>query len=329
MYCVNCGSLITSGSQFCGQCGARVADHSRATGSSQPRQNARTFEVPRGPSGEYLSGTIQTTRPVAFPEVPHQMFLIIGVAQVIGVAIFLIKYWSEISSFGGSFDGFVEYAIPFALGDLILVAPIVLAGISVHNADNPTLLSAALVSGLIQFTRAVPSVLERGVNFDFYNIGPTSSATTFLPTSLIAVAAVFVIPLAILRLKPGPSMMGPQSDWWRGTLGFFAVVFLMFEHPGRVLSDRWPVLGLVVLITMTASGLMESRTALGAALGLSAAVAGSIIAFGGHWVLLGGDRYGFSIVSMPSLLALVLSAIVVATTWKHAPLQLNQQSTRR
>lgn len=257
------------------------------------------------------------------------MFLIIGIAQVIAVVIFLIKYWAEISSYGGALDDFAKFAIPFALGDLVLVAPIVLTGISVRNADNPTLLAAALVSGLIQFTRAIPSVLERGLDFDFYNIGPTSSATTFLPTSLIAVAAVFVIPLAILRLRPDRWIVGQQSDWWRAALGFFAVLFLLFEDPRRVLSDVWPVLGLVVLVTMTAIGFLENRIALGAFLGLCLAIAGSMIAYAGHWVLLAGDRYGFSIVSLPSLLALVLSGIGVATIWKHAPLQLNQLITNR
>jgi hypothetical protein len=332
MYCVNCGSDLKQDSQFCGQCGTRVVELNPSRSASHTREPNMPYvsgAQSQSPYDRHTGNVPRTSRTTTIPDIPHVVFLAIGVAQVIGVIIFLIKYWAELSSFGGAIDEFVQFAIPFALGDLILVSPIVLVGLSARNASNPALLAAASVSGLVQSTRAIPSILKRGLDFDFYNIGLTSSATTFLPISLIAGAAIFVLPLAVLKLKPGQWMVGPQSDWWRASLGFFAVVLLMFEYPGRVLSDVWPVLGLTVLVTMTAIGFMESPIALGAFLGLGAATIGSMIAYGGHWLLLGGDRYDFSSVSLPSLLAFALSLVGVVATNNHASLSLKQQPNSR
>lgn len=332
MYCVNCGSFLKQEDHFCGRCGARAAERQRPTRPPQRQDVTTQSRVTRNipsPTDSHTSGMSRASQLSTLPNIPHQVLLAIGLAQVVGVVIFLIRYWTDLSPYDGALEVFAKAAFPFALADLVLVAPIVLAGISPRNASNPVLLAAASVSGLIQFTRAVPSLLLRGVNFSFYNIGPTSSATTFLPTSLIAAAAVFVVPLAALRLKPGPWMIGIQSDWWRALLGLVAVVLLMVEYPGRVLSDTWPILGFVVLAAMTGSGYLERRVSLGAFLGLSVAIAGSVIAYAGYWIILGSDRYGFSIVSIPSVLALALSMIGVVSIWKQDPGSLRQLPTVR
>lgn len=285
----------------------------------------RQAPSPYGSHQQYLpasqqspTGALRTRKSGSPTEVPYQILLIIGIAQLTGVLIFLIRYWSEISSYGGSLEGFIKFAIPFAIGDLILVAPIVLSGISESNASNPTLLAAASISGLVQFSRAAPSIFERGLTFDFYNIGMTSSASTFLPASLIAATAILALPLAILRLKPGPWMVGRTSDWWIASLGFVALLLLMFEDPRRVIGDEWSFLGFIILVAVTASGFLESRIALGAFLGTGAATLGSIVAFAGHWLLLDGDR-DFRAVSYPSGLALLLSVVGVIVTRQHLP----------
>ncbi len=317
MYCVNCGLFLQHGDQFCGQCGTRAADPQRVATSQQRYESIDSYrsarQFPSSPD-RHTSGIPRPPQASTTSEVPHQLFLVIGVAQLVAVLVFLIKYWSELDSWGGSLGELVRYALPFAIGDLILVAPILVIGISKNSANNTTLLSVSVIVSLVQSLRTIPSIVERGLTFDFYNIGFTSSATTFLPSSILAASTLFVIPLALLRLRLGSWVVESPSEWWRASLGFFAGLLLIIEDPGRVLYETWSPTGFVLLLAITASGFLIDRVALGAFFGLGIAIGGSMITFAVYWALSSGERYLFSVVSLPSVIALALCVIGVVST---------------
>ena len=309
MFCPACGSSLEFEHRFCENCGTRVVSEIRRADES-----LLSRVPPPNPADRSVNAQPwEHARPPRFQlaiEIPHFVFLILGSVQAVGIILYLIKYWTDLSSYGGNpFSVFFEFAIPYSIADALIVLPIVFLGLSAKLSANRMLLSTAAIMGLVLFSRALPAFVIRGWDLELYNIGVVSSSTGFIASSLIALTGIFVTFLAVIQLKPGSWLLGPVSGWWRAPLGFFAVVFLMLESPGRVFGDSWPMVTLLLLFVMTISGFATPPVASGVFLGLAIAIFGSILANALHWVLLGDGRYSFSIVSVPSMLALVCCVV--------------------
>jgi hypothetical protein len=264
---------------------------------------------------------MQVPRSGTFPGVPHAAFLVLGILQVLGIIVFLIRAFTEFLD--SSLDYFFKVAIPFAIGDLLLVSIILIAGLSNKNSRNPALLVAAAIAGFLQFARAAPAISENGLNFELN--GVIHSGSGFLPSSILAATGIFVVPLAVLQLQPGPWIIRAANGWWRAAIGPLAIIFLLIEDPQRVLSERWISLSVVLLLVMAASGLFVNRVAIGAFLGLGIAITSSLFSHLALWLL---EDFYLSAISIPSIIALILLILGLVSTGTYSPSSLQVNSNK-
>lgn len=301
---------------YCTQCGKRAVEPIRPAQSSPPF-DATTPTLPHEFQPQRM--TPQRMQPWGIPSsgspprIPTPIFLLLGIAQIVGILIFLVKVVLDRNDWVSNF--WFQAAIPFAIGDLLLVSPIIALGFSRKTAESPALLMAAVVAGFLQFARAAPAIASNGFNFDAYFFeGIVASSTIFLPSSILAACGLAVIPLAVIQMQLGHWILRPKKEWWRVVFGPIAILFLMIEQPQRVVSERWTLLSVLLILMLAFSGLLVNRLAAGAFFGLVIAIGGSLFSYLAYWILSSDES--FSAVSLPSAAAMLVAIAGVISTAK-------------
>lgn len=289
-FCTNCGSRFAAEARFCASCGSP-----RQVGVAQP---SPLLEYAAGPT-PLASGP--TTSNFGQPFMPSQrsltstLVMILSIIQLASVLVYVVY----LLTIRFDFDFIKSTVMPTLVMSAAPAVPIVIVGLVPKFRQDRRAIMAGAVCGTVLGYQGIVALF----NSDTWGGGFEKTLYYLSRVGLVsgvALAALLLVGVGLSKVD-----LAPESERWRGALGFISVLFLFLENPGEVLYQEWPALSLLFFPLVLLAFTLKEDLRQGAALGLTFVIGGSLVAQSMYW-LLSSDWYRDSnFTSIPRVLALL------------------------
>ena len=303
-FCTNCGTNVGTSIRFCTNCGAPQAASSPA--------NAPLLEYGEQGRPPQLQSVNYSPPPVVPASSTNKQFiLMLSIAQIASPILLVLALainWH-------SFEAVREAWMPLILEGAVSVSPFIFYLVMTKYTDG-------LIRALMAMTSIVLGLRGLIGLMGEHALSGVSQLVLYL-SQLAAITGIALAVLLVIELKINKSMLAAVSERWRAIPGFFAVLFLLLEFPGRVLYDSKPLFSLILFPLVLGACLLHEKYREGAAAGLAVVIISSIVGQMASKIL-SSYSYG-SFISIPSVLALVCCLAVIAP---NSMFQQKQTSVR-
>lgn len=289
-FCTNCGSKFSIEARFCASCGSP-----RQVGVAQSTPLLEYGVAPTPFAGGSTSSNVGQPFTPSRPSSTSTLVMVLSIIQLASVLVYVV-YLLTISF---DFDFIKSIVLPNLVMSAAPAVPIVIVGLVPKFRQDRRAMMAGGVSGAVLGYQGIVALFNSdtwggGFEKTLYYLSRVGLA------SGVALAALLLVGVGLSKVD-----LAPESERWRGALGFISVLFLFLENPGEVLYQEWPALSLFFFPLVLLAFTLKEDLRQGAALGLTFVIGGSLVAQSMYW-LLSSDWYQDSnFTSIPRVLALL------------------------
>jgi len=290
-FCTNCGTNFGPSIRFCTNCGTPQAVSAPA--NAPLLEYGEQARAPQQPSINFSAPVIAPTS-----STNKQFILMLCIAQIASPILLVLALainWH-------SFEAVREAWMPLILEGAVSVSPFVFYLVTTKYTDG-------LIRALMAMTSLVLGLRGLIGLMGEHELSGVSQLVLYL-SQLAAITGIALGVLLIIETRISKSSLVDIADRWRAVPGFFAVLFLILENPGRVLYDSKPFLSLILFPLVVGACLLQEECRAGAAAGLGIVITSSIVGQMASKIL-SSYSYG-SFISLPSFLALGCCLAVIA-----------------
>jgi len=319
-FCTNCGSKFSGEARFCATCGS-------------PRQVGVTQSSPLleygATSTPFVGGSSTSNFGQPFvPSRPSSTSTLVTVLSIIQLASVLV-YLVYLSFLRFNLDFIRFFQLPHIVSMVACVIPVIVNGlVPKFRQDRRAMMASAFAGAIVGYQGFValfntsgftgPTQGPDGIwrwqeptrlqtNGELIFLGGGFEKALYYLSRVGATTGLVLAVLLVVTIKPTTRDLAPESERWRGALGFIAVLFLFLENPGEVLYQEWPALSLLFFALVLLAFTLQEDLRQGAAFGMVCVIGGSIVSQAVVW-LIGPDWFWYgelNFTSIPRVLALL------------------------
>lgn len=289
-FCTNCGSKFSIEARFCASCGSP-----RQVGAAQSSPLLEYGAAPSPFAGGSTSSNVGQPFTPSPPSSISTWVTVLAIVQVASVLVYVVfLLWGDLD-----FDFIKSIVLPNVVFSATPVAPIAVVGFIPRFRQDRRAMMAGGVCGAILGYQGIVALF----NSDVWGGG--FEKTLYYLSRVGLVSGVALAGLLLVGLSVSKVDLAPESERWRGALGFISVLFLFLENPGEVLYQQWPALSLLFFPLVLLAFTLKEDLRQGAAFGLICVIGGSLVAQAIYWLIASDWFYPENFTSIPRVIALL------------------------